>query len=152
MMGKGTGSKKDVINWPQLVDFRRTFAEPHPGRHENYFRDAGIDTYHGIVRFENESTLVVDEQRKQRIEAKYITITTGSKPRKLNIPGEEYLVTSEEFMEMKEFTKRIIFAGVGYISFEFAHIASRERRRGHHTAERRPRIEAFRPGPGLICL
>lgn len=122
MLGKGTGKEKNIIDWPQLINFKKTFTEPHPDRHENNFRDAGIDTYHGIVNFENESTIVVDEQR---IEAKYIIITTGSKPRKLNIPGEEYLVTSEEFMEMRELPKRIIFAGGGYISFEFAHIAAR---------------------------
>ncbi|WP_370572704.1 NAD(P)/FAD-dependent oxidoreductase [Methanomethylovorans sp.] len=122
MLGKGIDGGKIAIDWSSLIDYKRTFTEDHPGKREKGYRDVGIDTYHGIVRFADESTLIVGEKK---ITAKYIVITTGSKPRKLNIPGEEYLVTSEEFMERKELPKRIIFAGGGYISFEFAHIAAR---------------------------
>jgi glutathione reductase (NADPH) len=122
MLGKGTGHTKNTVKWKELIDYKKTFTEPHPYRHEEHFRDAGIDTYHGVVRFEDESTLVVNDQR---IQADQIIITTGSNPRELNIPGEEYLVTSEEFMELEDIPEKIIFAGGGYISFEFAHVAAR---------------------------
>ena len=122
MLGKGTGDRKDIIDWPALIDFKNTFTEPHPAQTEEGFKSAGIGTYHGTAFFENESTLVVNGEK---ISAKYIIITAGSKPRKLNIPGEEHLVTSEQFMQQKELPERIIFAGGGYISFEFAHVAAR---------------------------
>uniref|UniRef100_UPI00351C628A dihydrolipoyl dehydrogenase family protein n=1 Tax=Methanomethylovorans sp. TaxID=2758717 RepID=UPI00351C628A len=122
MLGKGIKGRKITIDWPSLIDHKRTFTGDHPGKMEKGYRDVGIDTYHGIARFEDESTLTVGEIK---IRAKHIVITTGSKPRKLNIPGEEYLVTSEEFMELSGLPKSIIFAGGGYISFEFAHIAAR---------------------------
>jgi len=44
---------------------------------------------------------------------------------KLNIPGEEYIVKSDQFMELDELPSKIVFVGGGYISFEFAHIAAR---------------------------
>lgn len=122
MLGKGSGQEKEVIDWPSLMGFKKTFTDPNPPKKEQRFKEAGIETHHGIASFEDESTLIVDDKR---IRAKYIVITTGSRPRKLNIPGEEYLVTSEDFMELKELPKSIIFAGGGYISFEFAHIAAR---------------------------
>jgi glutathione reductase (NADPH) len=44
---------------------------------------------------------------------------------KLNIPGEENLVKSDQFMELDELPSKIVFVGGGYVSFEFAHIAAR---------------------------
>lgn len=75
MIGKGTGIEKNTVHWSELISFKRTFTEPHPPQQESGFRDAGIDTYHGTVRFAGESTLIVDDKE---IRAKYIVITTGS--------------------------------------------------------------------------
>ena len=122
MLGKGIGNGRSSIDWKTLINFKRTFTGSHPELKEKGFRDSGIDTYHGTVRFVNESTLAVGDIE---VRAGYIVITTGSKPRKLNIPGEEYFVTSEQFMDLQELPERIIFAGGGYISFEFAHVAAR---------------------------
>ena len=102
------------------------------------FADMGIDTYHGRAYFADQNTVIVGEDK---LKGKYIFIATGSKPRKLSIPGEEYLTTSEEFMETEKLPRKIIFIGGGYISFEFAHIA---RRAGSevlilHRSERPPR-------------
>jgi glutathione reductase (NADPH) len=43
----------------------------------------------------------------------------------LHIPGEQYLTTSEQFLELDSLPKRIAFVGGGYISFEFAHVSVR---------------------------
>jgi glutathione reductase (NADPH) len=70
----------------------------------------------------NQNTIVVGENK---LRGKYIFLATGSKPRKLNIPGAKYITTSEEFMEAEKLPERIIFIGGGHISLEFAHIARR---------------------------
>jgi glutathione reductase (NADPH) len=62
---------------------------------------------------------------KDKLKREYIFLATGSKPRKLNIPGEEYIATSEEFMETENLPERIIFIGCGHISLEFTHVARR---------------------------
>jgi glutathione reductase (NADPH) len=123
LMGKGAGTKDPLeIDWPSLIEFKRTFTESYPREAEKMFMDMGIDMYHGRAYFADENTVVVGEDR---LRGKYIFIATGSKPRKLGIPGEEYLTTSEGFMEIEKLPQRIIFIGGGYISFEFAHIARR---------------------------
>ena len=45
----------------------------------------------------------------------------------LNIPGSENIITSDQFLELRDnnLPDRIVFVGGGYISFEFAHIAAR---------------------------
>ena len=46
---------------------------------------------------------------------------------KLNIPGSENIITSDQFLEYAEenLPDKIVFIGGGYISFEFAHVAAR---------------------------
>jgi glutathione reductase (NADPH) len=123
LIGKGAGTKDSLkVDWPSLIEFKRTFTEDYPNEAEKMFTDLGIDMYHGRAYFADENTVIVG---KDKLKGKYIFIATGSKPRKLGIPGEEYLITSEEFMETEKLPRKIIFIGGGYISFEFAHIARR---------------------------
>lgn len=52
-------------------------------------------------------------------------IASGAEPVKLRIPGEEYLVTNEEFLALRTLPQRIVLVGGGYIAAEFSHIAAR---------------------------
>jgi glutathione reductase (NADPH) len=54
-----------------------------------------------------------------------VLVATGAKPVKLNIPGEEHVIISDQFLELDKLPSKILFIGGGYISFEFAHIAAR---------------------------
>ncbi|AKB81730.1 hypothetical protein MSBR3_1152 [Methanosarcina barkeri 3] len=123
LIGKGMGIQSPLkINWPSLIEFKRAATEECPGRIENYFIEMGIDTYHGKAYFENPDTVIVGEDK---LKGEHIFLATGSKPRKLNFPGEEYVTTSEEFMNTEKLPERIIFIGGGHISLEFAHVARR---------------------------
>src|SRR3989449_9262628 len=54
-----------------------------------------------------------------------LSLRPRAKPRKLNIGGEEYVTTSDEFLELESLPRRILFIGGGYISMEFAHVSLR---------------------------
>jgi glutathione reductase (NADPH) len=43
----------------------------------------------------------------------------------LGIPGEEHLITNEEFLTLNALLERIVMVGGGYIAAEFSHIAAR---------------------------
>jgi len=115
-----TGSLK--INWPELMRFKRTFTEPVPQNMENWYKGAGIAAFHGTARFVGESAVEVGGET---LEGRYVLIATGARPATLNLPGEEHIITSDDFLELPELPGRIVFIGGGYISFEFAHIAAR---------------------------
>ena len=121
MEGKG-GPEHKGMDWPSLMSFKRTFTDDVPENVENYFSSRGMDKYHGAAHFRDESTIAVGDDL---LRGKYIFIATGAEPRNLDIPGEEYVITSEQFLELDDIPKRIIFIGGGYISFEFAHVAAR---------------------------
>lgn len=59
------------------------------------------------------------------MQARHFLIAAGAKPQRLDIPGEDYLTTSEQFLELDSLPPRIIFVGGGYISFEFARLSAR---------------------------
>lgn len=110
------------IRWSELMRFKRSFTEPAPKRVEEGFLKAGIDVFHGKARFKDTNTIKVN---KEELDAKYIAIATGASPTKLNIEGEEHIITSDQFLELDAIPDEIAFIGGGYISFEFAHIAAR---------------------------
>lgn len=122
MQGKGISSKDIQINWPELAHFKRSFTDPLPKAREEEFLKAGITPVHGHARFIGPSTIQVEGNE---LTSKYVLVATGAKPAKLNIPGEEHVITSEQFLELGKLPPRILFIGGGYISFEFAHIAAR---------------------------
>ncbi|MGI0014392.1 MAG: dihydrolipoyl dehydrogenase family protein, partial [Nitrososphaera sp.] len=109
-------------NWPALMRFKKSFTEPVPKNRETGFSRAGIDMFHGRARFVGPTSIKVEDDT---LNGRYVLIATGAMPVKLNIPGEEYITTSEKFLELDRLPRKIVFIGGGYISFEFAHITAR---------------------------
>lgn len=121
MKGKGPECS-GTLDWPSVIKFKDELVNSLTAPKENAFKKAGIDTFHARVSFHDRNTLLVGDRL---ISSKYILIAVGSTSRTINIPGAEYLTTSDEFLDLEELPENIIFAGGGYISLEFAHIAAR---------------------------
>ena len=121
MHGKGI-EEDSAIDWPDLMEFKRTFTRTIPEDTEEKFGKLGIDLYHGKAVFQSENEIKVCNDV---LKGKKILIATGAEPVKMEIEGEEYLTMSDEFMELDTLPKHIVFIGGGFISFEFAHIAAR---------------------------
>jgi glutathione reductase (NADPH) len=122
MKGKGIRAEELQIDWQELVRFKRSFTEPVPKNREEGFAKAGIAAFHGRARFVGSSSVQVNDEV---LEGRYVVIAAGQKPADLQIPGTEYFTTSEQFLELDELPKRLLFIGGGYIAFEFAHVAAR---------------------------
>jgi glutathione reductase (NADPH) len=118
--GKGIQGSLE-IDWPDLMKFKRTFTDPVSAGVENWFQTSGMDLLRGAAVFVDEQTLLVGGQT---FGAAHFVIASGAKPVPLNIPGEEMVLSSEDFLAAEFLPKRIVFIGGGYISFEFAHIAA----------------------------
>ena len=121
MDGKGVDGTPQ-IDWPQLIAFKRDFTDPVPDKHERSYAEKGIAAFHGQARFTGPNSVEVEGKA---LEARHILIATGAKPAALGIPGEEYLITNEEFLALESLPPRIALVGGGYIAAEFSHIAAR---------------------------
>jgi glutathione reductase (NADPH) len=122
MEGKGIRDKRGRIEWAELMNFKRSFTDPVPASREASFQKAGIAALHGRAHFVEPNSVRVGEEV---LVARHIVIATGAVPRKLGIPGEQFVITSDQFLDLESLPKRIVFIGGGYISMEFAHVALR---------------------------
>lgn len=121
MKGKGI-TKAPEVSWKDALAFKETFVNAVPAFTEKNLDKLGIDLYHQSPKFLDESTLSVEGKT---ITANKIVIATGQVPMELPIPGREYALLSDDFLELKELPKSMIFIGAGYIGMEFAHLAAR---------------------------
>ncbi|WP_339647110.1 NAD(P)/FAD-dependent oxidoreductase [uncultured Salegentibacter sp.] len=121
MQGKGI-TKMPEVNWSDLMTFKETFLDAIPAATEKDLAALDIKMYHQSPKFLDKNTLSVEGKT---ITADKIVIATGQKPMPLRIPGEEYALLSEDFLDLKELPETMIFIGAGYIGMEFAHIAAR---------------------------
>jgi glutathione reductase (NADPH) len=120
---KGYGVTCDVrISWPELMAFKRTFTEPVPAAREEELAREGIDVIRGTARFSGPDRLDVNGRA---IEAEHILLAVGSRPAPLHIAGEDLAATSEDFLDLDELPKRIVFLGGGYIAAECSNLAAR---------------------------
>ena len=110
------------IDWRELVTFKRSFTTPIPIKQEQRYARQGIDAFHGMARFTGPDTIAVADQE---LKARFVLIATGARPVPLGIPGEEHVITSEQFLELDVLPSRIALIGGGYIAAEFSHIAAR---------------------------
>lgn len=122
MAGKGIVPDGLRIDWPELIAFKRGFTDPVPQRQEDNYDAKGIAAFHGQARFTGPTTIAVDGQT---LEARHVVIAAGARPVTLGIPGEEHLITNEEFLALEALPERIVLVGGGYIAAEFSHIAAR---------------------------
>lgn len=87
----------------------------------NVLENNKVTLYTGYAEFLNDNTLRVNNQK---LTAKKILITTGSRPSIPELPGQEYIETSDNFFHWDELPKSISIVGSGYIAVEIASILS----------------------------
>jgi glutathione reductase (NADPH) len=121
MQDKGIKAAKLQIDWPELMRFKTSFTEPVPKRREDEFANAGIAAFHGRARFAGPTTIEVGQEK---LEGRHVVIAAGQVPADLQINGTGNLTTSDQFLDLPELPRRILFIGGGYIAFEFAHLAA----------------------------
>jgi glutathione reductase (NADPH) len=121
MQGKGIKAANLQIDWAELMRFKRSFTEHIPKRREEEFANVGIAAFHGRARFAGPTTVEVGDEN---LEGRQVVIAIGQAPTNLEIPGTEYLTTSDQFLDLTALPRRILFIGGGYIAFEFAHLAA----------------------------
>jgi glutathione reductase (NADPH) len=122
LTGRGVDPGDARIDWGELMAFKRTFTEPVPKMNEEWLADAGIDTFQGRAKFVGPASVRVNGDE---LKATRLVIASGAVPARLGMPGEEHLITSEDFLELDELPARIVFVGGGYISMEFANVSVR---------------------------
>jgi glutathione reductase (NADPH) len=122
MADKGVPASSLTLDWPSLMRFKRSLVDPTTKRTEEAWAKMGVEQFHGRARFVGPTTVAVGEDR---LTGGRVLIAAGAIPAPLRFPGADRLATSEDFLNLDQMPRRIVFVGGGYISFEFAHVAAR---------------------------
>lgn len=107
------------IDWKQLLKFKNEFTESVPEKAADSLERRGIKVFQGTASFCGRQSIAVGDDN---IEAKRVFVGTGASPRELKIPGNKFLVTSDQLMERESIPGEVVFVGGGYVSMEFAHV------------------------------
>lgn len=118
--GYGWEGEKPVLNWETLKRQRATEISRLNGVYENLFKGAGVELIRGWAKLQDPNTVLLDNGKAYT--ARHILIATGGKPVVPDVPGKEYVITSNEIFDLPEFPQRLLVVGGGYIASEFASI------------------------------
>ena len=85
----------------------------------NMLKNAGVDLITGKAAVRDSNKVEVEGRTYS---AEKILVAVGGKPFVPDFPGKEFIITSNEALDLKSCPKNIIIVGGGYIALEFAGI------------------------------
>ena len=106
-------------NWERMIDAKNTELDRLHGIYVNLLKNANVERFHGRGIIVDEHTVSVDGKH---ITAERILMAVGGWPSTPEIPGIEYVISSNEALDLRERPDRILVVGSGYIAVEFAGI------------------------------
>ncbi len=109
------------LDWREMQRALQTFTDAVPSGTKKGLEERGIRCFSGHCEFVSPRELVCGDEA---VSAGNVIIATGARPRPLPIKGAEYAVSSDDFLSLPDLPERIVFIGGGYISMEFAYVAS----------------------------
>jgi glutathione reductase (NADPH) len=109
-------------SWKEIVSSAKEQAGLIDQQEKTNLHDVGIEVYHGNTTFTDTQSIEVDGKM---LSASVFLVAASSKPKPLDILGDEFVMSAEEFLLLETVPKRIIMLGGGLSSFELAHWAIR---------------------------
>ncbi len=107
------------FDWPTLIKNKNAEIERLNGIYDRLLKNAGVDLVEGRAVLVDANTV---EVAGKKYTAEKILVAVGGWPSVPDIPGKEFIATSNEAFYLEELPKKIIVVGGGYIAVEFAGI------------------------------
>jgi len=119
--GFGWSLPKPKFDWPSLIAAKDKEIARLEAAYRATLAKFNVEVFAARATVGGPHEIVLASGRK--ISAKYILIATGGRPNvDQNLPGKDYVITSNEAFDLRELPRRIVIAGGGYIAVEFASI------------------------------
>lgn len=90
------------------------------GVYRRLLAGSGVDTFDARARVVDAHTVELSDGTRKT--AKHILLAMGGRPVKVEVPGAELAITSNEIFHLETLPKNILILGGGYIACEFAGI------------------------------
>ncbi|WP_057768964.1 dihydrolipoyl dehydrogenase family protein [Lactobacillus selangorensis] len=119
LQGRGFDSVPQ-INWPDLMAHKHEVIGPLSDSNRQKLINAGVKTIVGCATFVDAHTLQVNHHT---LTADKIVIVSGQRPKRLDIPGQQYMHDSTDFLSATPLPHRLVILGAGFVGMEAASIA-----------------------------
>ncbi|SUA57846.1 Glutathione reductase [Oligella ureolytica] len=117
--GYGWSVGERTLDWDTLKKNRAQEIARLNGIYDNLIKNSGAELIRGWASIVDANTVEVDGKQYT---AKYILVAPGGWPSVPDVPGKEFIITSNEVFDLDPFPKRFLIVGGGYIACEFASI------------------------------
>lgn len=117
--GYGWTLGQSIFDWSSLVANKNKEIERLNAVYRQRLQKSGVSILSGRANLLDVHTVCVDGAKYC---AERILIATGSWPFVPDIPGKQYIVTSNDMFFLDRLPKEIVIVGGGYIAMEFAGI------------------------------
>jgi glutathione reductase (NADPH) len=108
---------KNGHDWQKLAAARDAEVTRLSGIYDKLLLGAGATTFWGRATLLDAHIIAIGDQR---VTAQKIVIATGGKANRLDIPGAELGLISDDLFTLPAMPKRVAILGSGYIAVEFA--------------------------------
>ncbi|HIK30332.1 MAG TPA: glutathione-disulfide reductase [Oscillatoriales cyanobacterium M59_W2019_021] len=117
--GYGWSEVQPSFDWSKLVEVVNTEVLRLNKLHISFLEKNNVELIQGRATLVDPHTVGVGDKT---FTAQHILIAVGGVPTKIDRPGIEHTITSNEMFHLREFPKRFAVIGGGYIGVEFAGI------------------------------
>ncbi len=110
------------FKFDKIQERQRTVTEKIRKSLTNLIKSYGIEIIEKEAKIKNETTIITDSEE---YEVKNIIIATGSKPNIIKFKGNyenNFILTSDDLLELNEIPKSVLIVGSGAIGIEWARI------------------------------
>lgn len=114
----GFSSTPGSFDWEHFRQLRTDYIDGIKGRYQVRLDEVGVHWRREAGRFVSNDTIATSSG--DELCAKQIVIATGARPHRIDVPGFELGLISDDMFALREQPRRIGIVGGGYIAMEFA--------------------------------
>lgn len=107
-----------TLDWEYFRQLRQRYIDGIRERYAARLAESGIRVFAEAGRFVSADTIATASGGELR--APQVVIATGGRPRRLDVPGFELGLVSDDIFALHDLPRRIAVIGGGYIAVEFA--------------------------------
>lgn len=114
----GFASTPGPLDWEHFRELRDAYIHGIRQRYASGLAEAGVQVIAAHGRLTSADAVVTSAG--DELHARHIIIATGGRPRRLELPGFDLGMVSDDIFALRTLPRRIAIVGGGYIAIEFA--------------------------------
>lgn len=114
----GFASRPGPLDWEHFRGVRKKYIDAIDRRYAERLQQAGVSLLRQSARFVAADTVELADGSRQQ--APQVVIATGARPRRLDLPGFDLGMVSDDVFALQASPRRVAIVGGGYVAVEFA--------------------------------